>query len=742
MKYFIQPYFRKREISRFSVDGSGVIIAASTPATSSIDSDIRAVPSWSNPGINTGPNAVLVHKQKVFVSIDKDSNSGGILVYDVKDIFPRTIVAPVILLPGGGRLCFGMAIQPSTGDLFVGTYNSGIWRFTEVSGYSNASGSQFVGVGAAIKAITANLCFDQAGNLWASTWDPNTDPDWDRNTNDKNHLVVCFKDAKSTDAYTFQNAKLPLADVEGKNFSNNGNAPLNAFSCPEGLVFDPSGNLWVGNNNDYGKVNDFGKGTILKIASADIAALLNSPSKSRLITANFLGFENAQFGGLTIHGNTLFANDQRVSGQVDGNVKRFDVKDPTLFITASFSSSGIPSDNPGNGSGAVVDALYIKDNKDDFGQQPNKSTTISWDSPEIWVTAQSNNSSVNPTDNEILFGDVDCYIHVRVTNTGIGASAGNETLELSWAKGGSTLGWTSPWDGGQIVNPMTGAPYLRPMGKKIGTQTLPVIPRGEKLVLHFPWKTLKPEDYTLELGIEDIHFCLLARLITETSDPYGMAFPEKTDAIQSNTLNNGAIAWKNTHFNKITPLMGPGGGLRGPGGVLSVNYGKGIQKTRIKFQLINSQGKLVDFEPGSLSLRIAPESFEKITPEGRERLLSANAEQGVYTLQFPEAGFEAVVLKPQEFFTCHLQYRPEDPAEGFAITSIHTLLGSEEESVIGGQTFVFGKVEGFPVSEASQETEPQPTPGGSQQPGARRWLWIALFLLLLLLIVLFFYATP
>jgi hypothetical protein len=651
-----------------------------------------------------------------------------------------------------------MAIQPSTGDLFLGTYNSGIWRFTEVSGYSNASGSQFVGVGAALKAITANLCFDQAGNLWASTWDPNT--------TEVDHLVVCFKDAKSTDAYTFTNAKLPSKmDADPKDFSNvvkdaagnvvkdaAGNTqttPLNAFSCPEGLVFDPSGNLWVGNNNDYGKVNDFGKGTILKIASADIAALLNSPSKSRLITANFLGFENAQFGGLTIHGNTLFANDQRVSGQVDGNVKRFDVKVTTPFKTASFSSSGISSDNPGNGSGAVVDALYIKDNVADFGQQPNKSTTISWDSPEIWVTAkdnlpanQSKNSSVNPTDNEILFGDVDCYIHVRVTNTGIGASAGNETLELSWAKGGSTLGWPSPWDGAQIVNPMTGAPYLRPMGKKIGTQTLPVIPRGEKLVLHFPWKTLKPEDYTPELGIEDIHFCLLARLITETSDPFGMAFPEKNDAIQSNTLNNGAIAWKNTHFNKVTSLMGPGGGLRGPGGVLSVNYGKGIQKTRIKFQLINSQGKLVDFEPGSLSLRIAPDSFEKITPEGRERLLSANAEQSVYTLQSPEAGFEAVVLKPQEFFTCHLQYRPEDPAEGFAITSIHTLLGSEEESVIGGQTFVFGKVEGFPVSEASQETEPQPTPGGSQQPGARRWLWIALFLLLLLLIVLFFYATP
>jgi hypothetical protein len=701
-QYYIEPYFYdaganpQRSLKLFRLAGGS---ATQVGATMDISPDILR--TWGSGGAGSGPNAVLVHQDKLFVSIDRDFNGGGVLMYKLADIFPRNGVNPVALLPNGGAgiPSAGMAIHPRTGDLFVATFNGGgIWRFAAPA---YTSGTQFAS-GAPLKSVTANLAFDKAGNLWASTWD--------FSTNVSSHAVVCFKGAVASDSYTLTNAPITATDPAGAS------EILNAFSAPEGLAFDAIGNLWVANNNDGDsyRTNPNGKGTVTKIEAAKITSLLAAPSKTGTADlATALLIPGGKPGGLSMHGHTLFIGDQGLL-----RVSQYDVTQ--AFGAASYGTSGVPATYPGNGSGVPVDALYMQDNAADLGQQPNRSTEFAYQSLDIWVTKLSNSTGMPAGVAEVVLGGEPCSVFVKLRNTGIAPSTGTETLKLSWAKASTGLGWPSPW------NTPPGAAL--PMGGSIGTRTLTAIGRGNDQIIGFRWEdTPDPNRYG-----KDGHFCLLARVETRSTAPFGMAVPETTD-LSDNTLQNNQIAWRNIHITHLEPAIG-GIGKIGRGDIIIANHSGRQMHGRVAFQLINAQGEATSFAPGALSLRLDRKAMDRLTQTDYNRDMVQLGEDGSALLKEPGVGLEHLILEPGETLACALAYTPDRANEGYAINVVQYALEESGERIVGGQTFVFGQVKGFPVAVA------QPGDGPSASPtywGLPLWIWLLILGLLILLLILF-----
>lgn len=113
----------------------------------------------------------------------------------------------------------------------------------------------------------------------------------------------------------------------------------------------------------------------------------------------------------------------------------------------------------------------------------------------------------------------------------------------------STMG---PWDGGPVIPPWTGFSTTLKTSKDrsvvyppiydTAPLTIPVLQPDESVVLEIPWYPPNVNNYNCagQAG----HFCLLARIETQNTAPFGMNVSEG-NAVGANTRNNNNIAWKN-----------------------------------------------------------------------------------------------------------------------------------------------------------------------------------------------------
>ncbi|TKK70190.1 hypothetical protein FC093_05420 [Ilyomonas limi] len=191
--------------------------------------------------------------------------------------------------------------------------------------------------------------------------------------------------------------------------------------------------------------------------------------------------------------------------------------------------------------------LYMKDQTTDSGIEPNPSTDAYYATPDIWVRNSNDGGTVhqNPEAGQTN------YVYVRVRNRGyLSSPASGSKLKLYWAKASTGLSWTFPW---------TGATYscsgsTVSIGGQIGSaQTISSISAGSYTTLVFAWTPPKPSDYPC-FGADASHFCLLARIETKNSSPYGMAFSETTN-LGNNVKDNNNIVWKNVSIVNLLPDM-------------------------------------------------------------------------------------------------------------------------------------------------------------------------------------------
>lgn len=282
--------------------------------------------------------------------------------------------------------------------------------------------------------------------------------------------------------------------------------------------------------------------------------------------------------------------------------------------------------------------LWMQDNAEDIGVEPDASAAPMCVSNDIWVRIANdgikNQSHQNPEFDPP--GGGSNFVYVRVRNRGC-SGTGTGTLRVYWAKASSGLAWPEPWDG-TVKTPIL-------MGGEIGSAPVS-IDAGEYEIFPFPWNPPNPDDY-VGFGADKTHFCLLARIETQAAAPFGMTSRETRDLI-ANVRNNKKIVWKN-----VTVLGGTDGGDdRAQMIVANFTGEKRVETLRFDAVAVGGVsvfdwGRIVVTLPPALAEQLDEEETKGVEPlgEGRFEVFESGATIGRFVtlpddLHVVEAAFE------------------------------------------------------------------------------------------------------
>lgn len=348
-----------------------------------------------------------------------------------------------------------------------------------------------------------------------------------------------------------------------------------------------------------------------------------------------------------------------------GQVARMDAALHTTRASILASDGLVPA------GGTPGPDLWMKDVSDDFGDEPDPSPQHMYISDDIWVRT-SNDGLLNQDHENPEYrppGSPSNYVYVRVRNRGCtGTQSG--TLKLYWAKASSGLSWPAPWDGTVV------APAL--MGGAIGAQSVSVA-AGDDEIYIFPWMPPNPADYA-SFGADQAHFCLLARIETSTTSPYGMTIPE-TGNLNANVRNNNNIVWKN-----ITVVDDkPGSGRLAS--ALVANFSDEVQWVTLVFQVPRGEKPSI-FDWGQVFVDLPPGLLEHRKGECDDSGGIQQIDDRTFRLLEPGAKFGKFELAPGKVYAVRVRFVPMQTYPlGVRVFSLDMVQKVKAE-VIGGVRFV------------------------------------------------------
>ena len=620
-KYIAQPQYGTGTVNVYDITPGSTpqLLRALTP-----NADIQALTAATVAAPNAGGlNSVLVYQdfsgqsmpqQCLLLAYTSPSDDNGVnltpgavYVFDLdailksgSGVLPAAAAAtlPLVGPASSNFVPVGMAIQPGTGDLYVAAPsaqaaeggNPAVMIFSKTPGGSWSStgdtGTFNYNTLGGFSTYPSNFAFDLHGFLWMSSFGSDSGVPY--------NFLTCFMGVPSatppSPSFWFAND-----DGDGNGtalnvtplVTNPATPPPSAtlqyygLSSPEGIAFDPAGNLWIANNNEEyigsdvnPKNENSGGGSLTRISAsyllsllfpaepADSTQILLSDIPSDSIAVYYIN-EQSQPGGLFFDGYTLYINDEN-NYDDSGNpiVWQMQVNpDGTPASTLTQASGVVETTNPGNGTMAVFDysptattsvsalqtpaQLLIKDwsssTGQDNGAEPDNITSpqVAWESPDIGVfqSAQAGLSASSALGSEIDWsmlpagadGNPEAYLYVRVTNISSSASLGSEVLKAYWAHASTALQWPDPWDG-LLADTSASNPSHAQLGGFIAAVTIPAIQPGDVAIVPLVWSDVpQPLAYTDEDGnltLQD-HFCLLARIESNGLYPFGMTYPEQ-----------------------------------------------------------------------------------------------------------------------------------------------------------------------------------------------------------------------
>ena len=647
------------------------------------------------------PNCCQLHGADLFVALSSSSSQAIIKLPNYLGT-PAAAVAQAFIFTLDGNDYVGLAFDRA-GNLYVaeGDYhNNQIVRYTGTdaaypgpgAAAGNSYASKTVIGNAGAQSYFGDLAFDAAGNLWAA--------------DDLGSRIVAFDAGALGGVATWHILANPPGPLAVANTNPALSAPASAlFAEPEGVDFDGAGNLWVANNND-GTGNPgivTALTTLVAISPSLQQAILATPAGSILPAAAIVpngnvrlyqvpnGAGRPQFGGLCIDrgGNRLYVNEE-----IDGNVRVYDLaniaatpNDPAASVLT------VSTSDPGNGGLALIAVSpYIADTATDTGLEPDTTTTTPWESPSIRIVQPSQGLlSVLPV-SEMVAAGKPAAIYVQVQNACPFPTLGTETLNLYWGKASTGLGWPAPWNGGSFD---PGFPTSS-MGGLIASVPVPVIAaNGASILPPITWANPPdPAQYT----VADGHFCLLARIVSPGLDNDGMTAPEGADLV-ANVLNNARIAWRNIHLLPIGGLPVADTSYH----IILGNYRPTVANMRLTFAVIDASGKTLRTPPGPIALR---------------RL--GNRDLPPIPVTNPSAGIGGFGVAPGAQMVLGIDYTAPETETDFALRVSQYDDSGPIPVLIGGQTFVRGRVKGFPAEPAYRGYGPQP-----------EWWWLLAVVLLL-----------
>lgn len=190
--------------------------------------------------------------------------------------------------------------------------------------------------------------------------------------------------------------------------------------------------------------------------------------------------------------------------------------------------------------------LYMKDNSDDYGDEPNISTNECWITNEIWF--EENGEKV-----EVLQSGQTYDFCVQVRNRGAQTSPAGAVLYAHWTK--ARIGGSWPWGWTGYTYDCNGTSVRQ--GDLAGSIVLPPIEGGKTYIARIPWTTPEIEEYSpcLEFAGDYLnelwHYCVLARIVDSQEQPdetiTGMDF--QNFVLDFNNVVSRNVTIMGTRFN-------------------------------------------------------------------------------------------------------------------------------------------------------------------------------------------------
>lgn len=313
----------------------------------------------------------------------------------------------------------------------------------------------------------------------------------------------------------------------------------------------------------------------------------------------------------------------------------------------------------------------IRDNNADTGSEPNATTTVAWESPDVWVRQSADGGTVG----EVVQGGKPSVVYVRMANKGLAPSDENEMVRLYWAKAQTGLSWPKPWDGSIPKDGGTVAPP-----QPIGT-----IQPGQNKTIIFSWPaTPNPLDYG-----NDGHFCLLAFVTTDATPEFAeFQGPD----LNQNVLKLNNVAWRNIHI--VLPAV-----KMKMGNLVVANHTDRDMLAQVGFEILHAAAKPID--PASAKLLITPKgvTLEKLREHQADPPSLEDLGHGTFRVLDSATGIPHLDLRPGDVLTFGLEYVPDQEAKGYVVRATQFSLEDASRKTIGGQTFVAGEIAGISTTE-------------------------------------------
>jgi len=216
--------------------------------------------------------------------------------------------------------------------------------------------------------------------------------------------------------------------------------------------------------------------------------------------------------------------------------------------------------------------------------------------------------------------------------------------------------------------------------------TIPVLQPGQAVVIQIPWYPPNPDDFT-SFGADKGHFCLLARIETSTTAPYGMDYPETAD-VNANTKNNNKIVWKN-----VTVVDDMAGAMMIKSVLVRNIFDEPVQLGLRVAEAETAAGSFL--KQGRIFVDLTPQLFErwrKGGATGRAVKAAEEARQSRVEILSPGATIQNIRLNPNETVAVNVEFalsKDYTPRQGAAAQIDLMQLGApgDPEKIVGGQRF-------------------------------------------------------
>lgn len=311
--------------------------------------------------------------------------------------------------------------------------------------------------------------------------------------------------------------------------------------------------------------------------------------------------------------------------------------------------------------------LYIKDNNEDIGKEPNLTTEIFWDSPSIWV--RNVDDSIEKHENPYYTIDHPyAIIYVKVHNRGKKDYKGGKYLHMYWARASTGL-TAKAWKGQEyyIDNNVT--------GRRMDPEHIDEIKAGGSRVVRVTW-SLPRDLLSKDNGTEKHHFCLLGQIYDDGDPELKGDYP--------------AVQWSNDIAQKNVSIISKEDILKG-----TTVFVRNIYKNDHKYSLEIQPRKLEDkllLSKARLKMEMTSPIYEAWKRGGcKARSIAYTPTITPQKIEFNswDSRLEDICMNGSDFEKVKINIDFKTPAIKSGESYTFDLIQKDEQgNIVGGETFV------------------------------------------------------